>query len=54
MEINRGGYGWFLQNLGKDFIRTDMHMTLTYKKKPKIRHQNKEKDKNKEKQSEKH
>ena len=21
-------YGWFLQNLGKDFIRTNMHMTL--------------------------
>ena len=25
-------YGWFFQNLEKDFIRTDMHMTLTYKK----------------------
>ena len=21
-------YGWFLQNLGKDFIRTNMHMTV--------------------------
>ena len=41
-------YEWFLQNLGKDFIRTDMHMTLTYKKKPEMRQQNKEK------QSEKH
>ena len=22
-------YGWFLQNLGKDFIRTNMHMTVS-------------------------
>ena len=21
-------YGWFLQNLGKDFIRTNMHTTV--------------------------
>ena len=21
-------YGWFLQNLGKDFIRTNMHTTI--------------------------
>ena len=23
-------YGWFLQNLGKDFIRTNMHTTVTH------------------------
>jgi hypothetical protein len=23
-------YGWFLKNLGKDFIRTNMHTTLTW------------------------
>ena len=24
-------YGWFLQNLGKDFIRTNMHTTVSLK-----------------------
>ena len=24
-------YGWFLQNLGKDFIRTNMHTTVFLK-----------------------
>jgi hypothetical protein len=25
-------YGWFLQNLGKDFIPTNMHTTVTSRK----------------------
>ena len=26
--LKNADYGWFLQNLGKDFIRTIMHMTV--------------------------
>ena len=26
-------YGWFLQNLGKNFIRTNMHTTVKLEKK---------------------
>ena len=29
-------YGWFLQNLRKDFIRTNMHTTVPYGAKEKV------------------